>query len=388
MIKRVTIIVFDGLGIGELPDADRYGDNGSDTLDNTALVAGGLVVPNLSALGLGRIEGVEQVDKAANVRGCWGRMAEVSSGKDTATGHWEMSGIVLEKPFPTYPDGFPPEIMERFASETGHGYLWCRPASGTEIIDRFGVEHMETGRLIIYTSADSVFQIAAHEDVVPIDELYRVCEVTRRFLDEYDIGRVIARPFTGRPGAFKRTERRRDWPIDPPGEIVLERIKKAGFPVVGIGKIGDIFAHRGLSEEIHTKDDNDGIDRTIEALGRYDAGLIFTNLVDFDTRYGHRNDAEGYARALERIDGRIPDVLEKLTDGDMLVITADHGCDPTTPSIDHTREYVPLLVFGPGLRRGVPLGTRSSFADLGQTLAEIFGVGPIRNGTSFLPEVL
>jgi len=388
MIKRVIIIVFDGLGIGELPDADRYGDNGSDTLDNIALAAGGLAVPNLSALGLGRIEGVDQVDKAVLVRGCWGRMAEVSCGKDTATGHWEMSGIVLAKPFPTYPDGFPPEIMERFARETGYGYLWCGPASGTEIIERFGVEHMETGKLIIYTSADSVFQIAAHEEVVPIEELYRVCEVTRRFLDEYDIGRVIARPFIGRAGAFRRTERRRDYPIDPPGEIVLERIKKMGLPVVGIGKIGDIFAHRGLTEEIHTKDDNDGIDRTIEALGRHDAGLIFTNLVDFDTEYGHRNDAEGYARALERIDGRIPDLLEKLTERDMLVITADHGCDPTTPTIDHTREYVPLLVFGPALKRGVPLGTRSSFADLGQTLAEIFGAGAIKNGKSFLSEVL
>ena len=387
-IKRVIVIVFDGLGIGELPDADSYGDKGSDTLDNIALVAGGLTVPNLSALGLGHIEGVERVAKAASVQGCWGRMAERSCGKDTATGHWEMSGIVLPKPFPTYPEGFPPEIMERFASETGHGYLWCKPASGTEIIGRFGAEHMESGKLIIYTSADSVFQIAAHEDVVPIDELYRVCEVTRAFLDEYNIGRVIARPFIGKAGSFKRTERRRDWPIDPPGEIVLERIKKKGLPVVGIGKIGDIFAHRGLTVEIHTKNDDDGIDKTIEATGLHEEGLIFTNLVDFDTEYGHRNDAEGYARALERVDARIPEVMKKLTERDMLVITADHGCDPTTPSIDHTREYVPLLVYGPGLRRGVPLGTRSSFADLGQTLAEIFSAGPIKNGKSFLSDVL
>lgn len=388
MIDRVTIIVFDGLGIGELPDAGRYGDRGSDTLDNTALAAGGLSVPNLSGLGLGRIEGVEQVEKAGRVLGCWGRMAEVSCGKDTSTGHWEMSGVVLSKPLPTYPDGFPPEMMERFTRETGYGYLWCKPASGTEIIDRFGVEHMETGKLIIYTSADSVFQIAAHEAVVPIEELYRVCEAARRFLDEYSIGRVIARPFIGSAGTFKRTERRRDYPIDPPGELVLERIKEKGFPVVGIGKIGDIFAHRGLTEEMHTKDDNDGIDRTIDALGRVGNGLIFTNLVDFDTQYGHRNDAEGYARALERIDARIPEVLEKLTERDMLVITADHGCDPTTPSIDHSREYVPLLVYGPALKGGLSLGTRETFADLGQTLAEIFSIGAIGSGTSFLKEVL
>ncbi len=388
LIKRVIIIVFDGLGIGELPDAGKYGDEGSDTLDNTARAAGGLSVPNLSALGLGLIEGVDTVAAPGVARGCWGRMSEASPGKDTATGHWEMSGIVLDRPFPTYPEGFPPEIMERFTKETGYGYLWCRPASGTEVIERFGEEHLRTKKLIIYTSADSVFQIAAHEGLVPVEELYRVCEKTRAFLNEYDIGRVIARPFIGSPGSFKRTDRRRDYPIDPPGETVLERIKAAGLPVVGIGKIGDIFVHRGLTEQTHTRDDNDGMDKTVEAIGKHPEGLIFTNLVDFDTLYGHRNDAAGYARALERIDARLKDVIDGLTEHDMLVITADHGCDPTTPSIDHSREYVPLLVFGPGLRSGVDLGTRATFADLGQTLARIFGVLALPAGTSFLEEVL
>ncbi len=386
-IKRAVIIVFDGLGIGELPDAGAYGDRGSDTLDNTAKAAGGLRIPNLASLGLGLIEGVQTVEKAVAARACWGRMSEASPGKDTATGHWEMSGIVLKEPYPTYPEGFTPEIMERFRKETGYGYLWCKPASGTEIIERFGEEHLKTGKLIVYTSADSVFQIAAHEGLVPIDELYRVCEATRAFLDEYNIGRVIARPFIGSPGNFRRTERRKDYPIDPPGETVLERIRQKGLPVVGIGKIGDIYAHRGLTEEIHTKDDFDGMDKTVEAIARFDEGLIFTNLVDFDTQYGHRNNPEGYARALERIDGRIPEVIDRLTGRDMLVITADHGCDPTTPSIDHSREYVPLLVFGKGLRSNVPLGTRNTFADLGQTLAEIFKTPPLPAGTSFLRAV-
>ncbi|MFQ5736678.1 MAG: phosphopentomutase [Thermodesulfobacteriota bacterium] len=386
-IKRVVIIVFDGLGIGELPDAGEYGDEGSDTLDNTAAAAGGLSVPNLSAMGLGLIEGVDRIERVSPACACFGRMREASPGKDTATGHWEMSGVRLERALPTYPGGFPPEIMERFERETGYGYLWCRPASGTEILDRFGAEHLKTGKLIVYTSADSVFQIAAHEGLVPVEELYRVCEVTREFLNEFNIGRVIARPFVGEPGAFRRTERRRDYPIDPPGEFVIERIKALGLPVVGIGKIGDIFVHRGLTVETHTRDDNDGVDKTLEALDGYGEGLIFTNLVDFDTQYGHRNDPEGYARALERIDARIPEVVERLTASDMLVITADHGCDPTTPSMDHSREYVPLLVFGKGLSADVPLGTRATFSDLGQTLAEIFGTPPLSSGTSFLAAV-
>ncbi|MDO8427439.1 MAG: phosphopentomutase, partial [Deltaproteobacteria bacterium] len=295
-LKRAVIIVFDGMGVGELPDAKEYNDSGSDTLDNMARAAGGIDVPNLASLGLGLIEGVTAVKKTQSPLASWGRMKEVSPGKDTATGHWEMAGIILKKPFATYPQGFPLEMMERFEKETGYGYLGRMPASGIGVIDEFGAEHIKTGKLIVYTSADSVFQIAAHEEVVPIDELYRVCMIARAFLDEYDIGRVIARPFIGSPGGFKRTERRRDWPVEPPGELVIERIRSKGLPIVGIGKIGDIFVHRGITEEIHTKNDCDGVDKTIEAIKRLKEGLIFTNLVDFDTSYGHRNDAKGYAR--------------------------------------------------------------------------------------------
>ncbi|MBI5493108.1 MAG: phosphopentomutase [Deltaproteobacteria bacterium] len=385
-LKRAVIIVFDGMGIGELPDAGDYKDEGSDTLDNMIRAAGGIDLPNLSSFGLGLIEGVTAVKKAAAPLASWGRMKEASPGKDTATGHWEMAGIILKKPFATFPNGLPKKMMDRFEKETGYGYLGGMPASGIGVLDEFGAEHMKTGRLIVYTSADSVFQIAAHEEVVPVEELYRVCRIARGFLDGYDIGRVIARPFIGRPGEFKRTDRRKDWPVEPPGELVIERIKAKGLPVVGIGKIGDIFVHKGVTEEVHTTGDCDGMDKTIDALKRVKEGLIFTNLVDFDTSYGHRNDAKGYAKALEVIDRRLPEAVSLLNENDVLFITADHGCDPTTPSTDHSREYVPLLAFGKGLKR-VSLGTRETFADLGQTLAGIFGVGPIGNGRSFLKEI-
>ncbi len=386
-IKRVVIIVFDGLGCGELPDADDYGDKGSNTLVNLSKAVGGLDIENLSSFGLGLIEGVEHVKKTAHPLASYGRMREVSPGKDTATGHWEMCGVTLSKPFPTFPEGFPPEMMERFERETGYGWLGGRPASGTGIIDELGEEHLLTGRLIVYTSADSVFQIAAHEELVPIEELYRVCGKTRALMDEYGISRVIARPFLGRPGSFKRTARRKDWPVEPPGELVIERIKKKGSPVTGIGKVGDIFVHRGLTEEIHTVSDSDGMDRTIDAVRRHNEGVVFTNLVDFDTLYGHRNDTSGYAKALSMIDKRIPELTALFDDGDMLVMTADHGCDPTTPSTDHSREHVPLLVYGKGLKKGVNLGTRETFADIGATLADVFGVVAHR-GRSFLKEVL
>lgn len=386
-IKRVIIIVFDSLGIGELPDAVQYGDEGSDTLDNLSRAAGGLNVPALASLGLGLIEGVDEVEKVLDPIGCYGRMREASAGKDTATGHWEMSGIIIDKPFPTYPQGFPPDMMDRFRRETGYDYLGGMPASGTEIIDRLGTEHLKTKKLIVYTSADSVFQIAAHEELIPIEELYRVCEKTRKFLYDYNIGRVIARPFTGKPGDFKRTGRRKDWPVEPPGVTVLEKIKDKGLPVIGIGKIGDIFVHRGLTEEMHTNGDMDGMDKTVEALKKWKQGLIFTNLVDFDTQFGHRNDPRGYAAALSAIDSRVKDVIGLLDSKDMLIVTADHGCDPTTPSTDHSREYVPLLVYGKGLKNGVNLGTRSTFSDLGQTLAEVFGV-EIARGSSFLKDVI
>ncbi|MBI5642121.1 MAG: phosphopentomutase [Deltaproteobacteria bacterium] len=386
-LKRAVIIVFDSLGIGELPDAGDYNDAGSDTLDHLAIAAGGVDLENLSSMGLGLIEGVDSIKKTSAPSASYGRMKEASPGKDTATGHWEMSGIILKEPFPTYPDGFPAEIMEKFTRLSGYGYLGGKPASGTGILDEFGEEHLKTGKLIVYTSADSVFQIAAHEELVPLDELYRVCLVARKFLTEYRISRVIARPFIGSPGNFKRTARRRDYPVEPPGELVLEKIKALGKPVIGVGKIGDIFVHRGVTSEVHTISDSDGIDKTIEALKEYKEGLIFTNLVDFDTVYGHRNDPKGYARALEMIDKRIPEIIALLGEQDVLFMTADHGCDPTTPSTDHSREYVPLLVYGKGLKSGVDLGTRDTFADLGQTIAEIFGTRSSA-GVSFLKEII
>lgn len=390
--RRAVLLVIDSLGIGELPDAAEYGDQGSNTLENTSRAAGGLHIPNLEALGLGLIKGVRCVEApAGRPLASYGRMQELSHGKDTSTGHWEMAGVVVETPSPTFPQGFPQGIMERFTRETGYDYLWARPASGVEIIKRFGKEHLETGKLIVYTSADSVFQIAAHTGVVPLDELYRVCTVTRGFLDEYNITRVIARPFIGRPGEFTRTADRKDFSTPPPGQTLLDRLYENGTPVVGIGKIGDIFAHRSFTEEIHTAGNRDVFDKTADAMVKYPEGLIFANLVDFDMLYGHCNDPVGYARALEYADGRLPQIMDLLNDGELLVITADHGCDPTTAGTDHSREYVPLLVLrktAAPLVGGAALGTRGSFADLGQTLAGYFGAGPLERGESFLAELL
>ena len=384
--KRVVILVIDGLGVGALPDAALYGDAGSHTLDNISKTVGGLRLKNLSSFGLGLVEGVETVEKAPSPEASFGRMREASPGKDTSTGHWEMAGIILKRPFRTYPDGFPPELLEKFTRETGYGHLWGLPASGTEIIDRFGEEHMRTRNLIVYTSADSVFQIAAHEEVVPVKELYRVCALTRGLLNGYDINRVIARPFKGRPGGFKRTERRKDFSVEPPEGMLLDLVKDKGIPAIGIGKIGDIFCHRGLAEEIHIKDDMDGMDKTIDAVKRFKGrkALIFTNIVDLDTKFGHRNDVEGSARALVSIDERIPELTGLLTSDDIFIVTGDHGCDPTTPSTDHSREYAPLIVYGKGLKRGVDLGTRKTFADLGATVAEAMGAPRLPAGESFL----
>ncbi|OGP18694.1 MAG: phosphopentomutase [Deltaproteobacteria bacterium GWA2_55_10] len=381
---RAIVIVFDGLGAGEMPDAEKYGDAGSHTLDNLSRAVGGLKVPNLSSLGLGHIAGVDAIEKAAAPIGSFGRLSEASPGKDTATGHWEMAGIVLEKPFPVFPEGFPPEVMERFTRETGWGWLWGKTASGTEIIERLGEEHLKTRKLIVYTSADSVFQIAAHDGIIPLQELYRVCEKTRRLADSYNIGRVIARPFTGKPGSFQRVAARKDYAAPPPGRTVLEDVKAAGLDVIGVGKIGDIFVHRGITEEVHTSGDAEGINKTLEAMDRCSGGLIFTNLVDLDTLYGHRNDAPGYANALASIDTRIPEVIGRLKERDILFITGDHGCDPTTPSTDHSREHVPILVYGKGIRPGVNLGTRKSFSDLGATISHALGIQIPANGKSFL----
>jgi len=387
MLDRVILLILDSLGIGELPDASEYGDGGSNTLGNIIKAIGGLNLPNLEALGLGLIDGVEGLRKVENPLASYGRMAELSKGKDTAGGHWELSGLVLDRPFPTYPDGFPEEIMNRFKEETGLEVLGNKPASGTEIIKELGEEHMRTGKPIVYTSADSVFQIAAHEAIITPGELYDICRKARRILNDYGVGRVIARPFIGQPGSFKRTEGRKDFSIPPTGETILDRFKARGLPVVGIGKVGDIFGHRGFTEEVHTRDNMDGMDKGVAVMKRIDRGLIFITLVDFDMLYGHRNDVQGYARALVDVDKRIPELMGLLKVSDMFIITADHGCDPTTPSTDHSREYVPLLVYGKALK-GVNLGTRKTFADVGQTIAEVFGVGRMKWGESFLNQIL
>jgi phosphopentomutase len=376
----------DSVGVGELPDAAAYGDQGSNTVANIAKRIM-LDVPTLRSLGLGRIVdiGGPVVDSP---RAATGRMAEASAGKDSVTGHWEMMGIVLDRPFPTFPHGFSPEIIAEFSRRTGRGVLGNKAASGTAIIDELAAEHMRTGALIVYTSADSVFQIAAHEEVVPLTELYRACEIAYELVGEgLGVGRVIARPFVGAPGAFTRTANRHDYALPPSGETLLDRLKAAALPVVAIGKIEDLFAGRGITQAFHTANDDEGMTRVEEQMRDVRRGFIFANLVDFDTQYGHRNDVAGYAANLERFDARLARVLPRLRDDDLLVVTADHGNDPTTPSTDHAREYVPLMIAGARVRSGVDVGVRGTFADLGQTLADLFGVGRIANGTSFLREI-
>lgn len=388
MYGRALVIVLDSVGIGELPDAARYGDAGSATLQNTARAVGGLRLPVLGALGLGNIVEVEGVEAAREPRAAFGRMAQVSAGKDSTTGHWELMGVHLERPFPTYPNGFPDELIEAFERTAGTRTLGNVAASGTEIIARLGEEHMRSGWPIVYTSADSVFQIAAHEEVVPPERLYEMCRIARRLLvGEHAVSRVIARPFVGAPGDFTRTDRRRDFSLEPTALTVLDAIRSAGLEVCAVGKIEDLFAGRGITRSVHTQDDLDGVAQTIAEMGRVGRGLIFTNLVDLDTLYGHRNDPRGYAAHLEQIDAALAGILDALRESDMLMLTADHGNDPTTPSTDHSREYVPLLVCGPGVRAGVNLGTRETFSDVGATVAAALGVRWPRAGTSFLSEV-
>jgi phosphopentomutase len=384
---RVIVIVMDSVGVGELPDAGRYGDEGSNTLGNIARHVP-LRVPTLRSLGLDRIVALGDAPVESGPCAAIGRMQEASAGKDSVTGHWEMMGIVLDQPFPVFADGFPAEIVASFARAAGRAVIGNKAASGTAILDELGPEHMRTGALIVYTSADSVFQIAAHESVVPVPELYRACEIAYKLVGEgLGVGRVIARPFVGDPGNFVRTANRRDYALPPRGETLLDRVKAAGLPVVAIGKIEDLFAGRGITRAVHTASDDEGIDEVARQMASTDRGLIFANLVDFDTRFGHRNDIGGYAANLERFDARLAGLLPQLRPDDLLVVTADHGNDPTTPSTDHSREYVPLIVTGAGVRPGVNLGTRATFADLGQTLAEIFGVGALAHGTSFLGDV-
>ena len=387
-IDRVLLLILDSVGIGELPDAKDYNDEGSNTLGNIIKTLGSIHLPNLEAMGLGLVQGGEGLQKVKKPIASYGRMAEASKGKDTAAGHWEIAGLIIDKPFPTYPHGFPKEILDSFKKETGLDYLGNKAASGTEIIKELGEEHIKTGKPIVYTSADSVFQIAAHEDIISADRLYEICMVARNIADKYNIGRVIARPFLGNKGSFKRTERRKDFSIAPPEETVLDRLMAKDIPVIGIGKIGDIYGHRGVTQEIHTKNNMDGVDKTIDVIKQIKRGLVFTNLVDFDMLYGHRNDVAGYADALIEVDKRIPEMLTLLDDKDMLIITADHGCDPTTLSTDHSREYVPLLVYGKKLKTGINLGTRETFADVGQTIAEVFNIGKMKNGKSFLKDLI
>ena len=379
--------MLDSVGIGELPDAASYGDEGSDTLGNIARRVP-LSIPTLRSLGLDRVADCGGTPAPA-VSGAYGRMAEASAGKDSVTGHWEMMGIVLEQPFPTFPQGFPPDLIAAFEQRIGRGSIGNVVASGTEILDRLGPEHMRTGRPIVYTSADSVFQIAAHEDVIPVPELYRMCEAAFELVSRgRGVGRVIARPFVGTPGAFTRTSNRHDYALDPMGTTLLDRLAERKIPVVSIGKVNDLFAGRGISRSMPTKSDADGIDTLQTAMADTPAGLIFMNLVDFDAVYGHRNDVAGYAANLERIDQRLPSILAALRPDDLLVVTADHGNDPTTPSTDHSREYVPVLLAGAQVRAGVDIGTRQTFADLGQTLANNFGVTVLDHGSSFLTQIV
>jgi phosphopentomutase len=381
--RRAIVIVMDSVGIGELPDAAAYGDQGSNTLGHIAERVP-LAVPALRSLGLDRVASIGGA-AAPSIRGACGRMAEASAGKDSVTGHWEMMGIVLDRPFPVFPDGFSGDVIAEFARLTGRGVLGNKAASGTQIIDELGPEQMRTGALIVYTSADSVFQIAAHEEVVRVPELYRACEIAYRLVGEgLGVGRVIARPFVGSPGHFTRTSNRRDYALPPSGETVLDRLTASAIPVIAIGKIADLFAGRGIARAIHTVSDDDGMNQLEAQLRSTDDGFIFTNLVDCDTQYGHRNDTPGYAANLERFDGRLATALTLLRADDLLVVTADHGNDPTTASTDHAREYVPLLVAGAHVPPDVDLGTRRTFADLGQTIADVFRVGSMAHGVSFL----
>lgn len=387
-MNRVIIIVLDSVGMGELPDASNYGDQGSNTLGNIAAAVKGFSLPNLERLGLGCIDGIKGLPAAKEPDGCFGRMAERSAGKDTTTGHWEMSGIILDKPFPLYPDGFPEDVVRQFEDAIGTKTLGNYAASGTEIIKELGQQHVRTGYPIIYTSADSVFQIAAHEEVIPIERQYEICRMARAILTgEHAVGRVIARPFVGTEGNFTRTDRRHDFSLEPIRKTILEYISEKGLEVKAVGKIKDIFAGKGITDAVHIHNNMDGVDKTLDYMKQSFDGLLFTNLVDFDMLYGHRNNVEGYAKALSEFDARVPELLSVMDENDILMLTADHGCDPTTPSTDHSREYVPLLVYGRKLKKGVNLGTRQTFADMAQTLAEILHIPVDFKANSFYGEI-
>ena len=389
MVNKIIVIVLDSVGIGELPDAYKFGDEGSNTLVNIAKAVGGLNIPNLESFGIGKIDDIMGVSKDVDEKAFYGKMIEASAAKDTTSGHWEIMGVITDKPFPTYPNGFPDEVIEQFTKSIGRSILGNKTASGTEIIEELGAEHIKTGCPIVYTSADSVFQIAACEDVIPVESLYEICDCARKILKgKHNVGRVIARPFIVENGMYTRTERRRDFSLPPPEDTLLDKAARGGYEVVGIGKIGDIFAHRGLTREIHATNNHDGVLKTIECVKEDFKGIVFTNLIDFDMKYGHRNDPEGYAGALEAFDQRLPELVDALSPDDILMITADHGCDPTTSGTDHSREYVPLLVFGKKLNKPRPLGIRASFADVGATISEALLKLKCDKGKSFLTELI
>ncbi|HTG71454.1 MAG TPA: phosphopentomutase [Candidatus Udaeobacter sp.] len=388
---RIAVIVLDSVGIGELPDAESFGDSGSHTLGHIVERVPRTQLPHLRRWGLDRIASIHDWSPGTDGPAAYyGKMAEVSVGKDTMTGHWELMGLEMTVPFQTFPEGFPPELLGPFEERTGRKVIGNKPASGTDILDELGAEQMESGAWIVYTSADSVFQIAAHEDVIPLEELYRACEIARELtMDErFTVGRVIARPYIGQPGAFKRTPNRHDYAVKPPQPTVLNALKEAGFDSIAIGKINDIFDGEGITASTPTKSNADGIDKTIAQLKQPFKGLLFTNLVDFDSLYGHRRDPAGYSAALEEFDHAVPDLEQQLGERDLLIITADHGNDPVHPGTDHTREYVPILLYSPSFKKPGQLGVRSTFSDLGATIAENFGVQAPPNGASFLSELI
>lgn len=388
-VNRVVLIVLDSVGIGNAPDANIYGDEGSNTLGNTARFVGGIHLPNLATLGLGNIGDFHGIPKIKSALGAYGRLTEESAGKDTTTGHWELSGILLSTPFPTFPNGFPLDFIRKFEVMIARKTIGNFPASGTEIIMELGKKHLATGSPIVYTSGDSVFQIAAHEEIIPIDELYSICEIARSMLvGNLEVGRVIARPFVGTPDNFVRTENRKDFSLQPPSKTILDVLVDEGYSVVGVGKIEDIFANRGLTESTHTGNNKDGVSAILSYLEKIEKGLIFANLNDFDSLYGHRNDPRGYARALVYFDFMLSDILNKLSKQDVLIITADHGNDPTTPSTDHSREQVPILITGDLIMQNTSLGIRNSFADVGATLAKIFRVNWDGAGSEFASIIL
>ncbi|MED3660579.1 phosphopentomutase [Ureibacillus sp. FSL K6-8385] len=384
--KRIHLIVLDSVGIGEAPDADQFGDAGCDTLGHIAEAVNGLDLPNLQALGLGNIREIKGVKRVPSPKAYFGKMREASAGKDTMTGHWEIMGLKVDKPFKVYPNGFPEDLIRQLEEQTGRKVIGNKPASGTAIIEELGKEHMETGAIIVYTSADPVLQIAAHEEIVPLEELYKICEIARKLTlePEYLVGRVIARPFVGTPGNFKRTANRHDYAIKPFGRTTMNELKDHGFDVIALGKISDIYNGEGVTEAIRTQNNMDGMDKLVEVVKRDFHGLSFLNLVDFDAMYGHRRDPAGYGQALEDFDRRLPEVLELSRDDDLIIITADHGNDPTFKGTDHTREYVPLLVYSKRFKKTGDLGLRETFADIAATIAENFRVPAPANGTSFL----